>query len=62
MSVRSEFKRMWGRGLTYAEIARALGVTTRCLYKWRVELRLANRTRGRRRMCSCTTLVSVSPQ
>jgi transposase-like protein len=50
MSVRSEFKRMWRRGLTYAEIARALGVTTRALYKWRVELRLANRIRGRRRM------------
>lgn len=49
-SVRSEFKRMWRGGLTYAEMARALGVTVRALYKWRVELRLANRARGRRKM------------
>lgn len=48
-SVRSEFKKMWRQGLTYAEMAMALGVTTRALYKWRVELRLANRIRGRRK-------------
>jgi hypothetical protein len=41
---------MWQAGLAYAEIAKILGVTERCLYKWRVELGLENRTRGRKKL------------
>jgi len=47
---RAKFKQMWQVGLTYSEIARALGVTTRCLYKWRIELGLANRIKGRKKL------------
>ena len=47
---RQKFKQMWTAGLTYAEIAAILRVTERCLYKWRVELGLDNRVRGKRKL------------
>jgi len=39
-----------GGGLTYAQIAKILGVTERALYKWRIELGLANRIKGRKKL------------
>jgi transposase-like protein len=43
-----KFAELHGLGWTYAEIAKALGVTTRALFKWRKELGLPKRIRGRR--------------
>jgi transposase-like protein len=43
-----KFAELHGLGWTYAEIAKVLGVTTRALFKWRKELGLPKRKRGRR--------------
>jgi transposase-like protein len=45
---KQKFVELHGLGWTYAEIAKALSVTTRVLFKWRKELGLPKRKRGRR--------------
>jgi transposase-like protein len=50
MTTRQKFKALLRAGMLYVDIASALGVTKRCLYKWRIELGLAERIRGRKRM------------
>lgn len=48
--LRKRFKELWPSWLSYAEIARLLGVSERLLYKIRAELDLPHRPRGRRKL------------
>jgi uncharacterized protein YjcR len=50
MTTRTKFKKLWAVGLTFADIAKALNVSSRSLFKWRSELNLPRRTRGRRKL------------
>jgi hypothetical protein len=43
-----KFAELHGLGWTFSEISKALGMTTRALFKWRKELGLPERKRGRR--------------
>jgi len=48
--LRRRFLKLWRTDLTFAEIAELLGVSDRVLYKWRIELGLPERQRGRRKL------------
>jgi transposase-like protein len=48
-SRKDKFAKLHALGWTYAEIAAALGVSARTLYKWRKALRLTPRRKGRRK-------------
>lgn len=50
MTTRQKFAALWQTEMPYVDMAKALGVTKRCLFRWRVELKLPGRTRGRKRM------------
>jgi len=48
-ATKEKFAKLHALGWTFKEIAAALGVTVRVLYKWRGELNLPRRPRGRPR-------------
>jgi transposase-like protein len=48
-AIKEKFAKLHALGWSYKEIAAALGVTDRALYKWRKELKLPRRARGRRK-------------
>jgi transposase-like protein len=46
---KEQYRQLWELGWEYADIARALGVTRRTLYYWRIELEVEARKRGPRK-------------
>jgi len=49
-AIKEKFAKLHALGWSYKEIAAALDVTERALYKWRIELKVPRRQRGRPRI------------
>jgi hypothetical protein len=47
--IKQRYAELYALGWTYDQMAEALGVTARCLYKWRWVLKLPRRPRGPRK-------------